>query len=541
LHAEFFSISDPEKKKILKRKIDNIEDELIQSKCHEEIKNAESFVQNSVNDSKKILKGTEKMLAVKGVLDKWKRDHLRPFFPWKLHFGEVFNKEESGFDIVIGNPPYIKEYTSKDAFKDLKASPYYQGKMDLWYFFACYGLDFLKNNGVQAFIAPNNWISNYGAKIMRNKILNEAKICQFLDFGNYKVFDTAGIQTMVYLLKKDNDNESYKLKIGKLKNENPNSDILSGFLNTEFDENNDNFGKFEIEFAKKNFLDKTIQFLDSEIDTITNKIENNGNFYLLSGEVANGIHPHFDFVNKKQLPVLKKDFIVGDGIFGLSDEEKNELNLQENEKDIIKPYYLTSEFFKYGSMRNNTHWIIYTDSRFKDEDEMEKYPNIKKHLDKFVKVITSDNKPYGLHRARDEKFFKGEKIVVARKCISPEFSYNDFDCYVSATFYVIKSDRINSKYLLAILNSKLIKYWLMHKGKMQGNNYQIDKEPLLQIPIAIASEKNQEDIILLIDQILKEKGQDKNVDTENIESQIDQLVYKIYNLTEKEILTVENK
>ena len=76
---------------------------------------------------------------------------------------------------------------------------------------------------------------------------------------------------------------------------------------------------------------------------------------------------------------------------------------------------------------------------------MREYPNIKRHLDQFKKIITSDNKPYGLHRARRESFFKAEKIIAVRKCAIPTFTYVDFDSYVSATFYVIKTDRINQK------------------------------------------------------------------------------------------------
>ncbi|MEF3691712.1 MAG: N-6 DNA methylase [Candidatus Moraniibacteriota bacterium] len=113
-HTEYFNITDPEKKKILKKRIDGVEDELIQSKCHEEIERAESFIKNNPTDSKKILKYTEKILAIKEVLRKWKKDHLRPFFPWKLHFGEVFNRKNRGFDIVIANPPYGADIDKKE-------------------------------------------------------------------------------------------------------------------------------------------------------------------------------------------------------------------------------------------------------------------------------------------------------------------------------------------------------------------------------------------------------------------------------------------
>ena len=76
--------------------------------------------------------------------------------------------------------------------------------MDIWYGFACMCIDLLKKkNGAECFIAQNNWITSAGASIFRNKVLNETEIKLFTDFWNYKVFKSAGIQTMIYLLKKN--------------------------------------------------------------------------------------------------------------------------------------------------------------------------------------------------------------------------------------------------------------------------------------------------------------------------------------------------
>jgi adenine-specific DNA-methyltransferase len=97
------------------------------------------------------------------------------------------------------------------------------------------------------------------------------------------------------------------------------------------------------------------------------------------------------------------------------------------------------------------------------------------------------------------------------------------------------------KYLTAILNSKLIAFWLKHKGKMQGNNYQIDKEPLLAVPIHNASIKEQQPFITLVDQILSAKQKDPDADISAIERQIDEMVYDLYSLTPDEIEIVEGK
>ena len=130
------------------------------------------------------------------------------------------------------------------------------------------------------------------------------------------------------------------------------------------------------------------------------------------------------------------------------------------------------------------------------------YPNLKRHLDKYAPIITSDNKPYGLHRARNKKFFEGAKIIALRKALQPTFSITDFPCYVSQMFNVIKTDRVNLKYLVALLNSRLVRFWLKQKGKMQGHHFQVDQAPLLTIPVLVPDASTQDRIGSLVDRII---------------------------------------
>lgn len=172
---------------------------------------------------------------------------------------------------------------------------------------------------------------------------------------------------------------------------------------------------------------------------------------------------------------------------------------------------------------------------------MDNYPHIKAHLDQFIDIFTSDNKPYGLHRCRKEKFFQGEKIISLRKCVErPCFSYSDFDCYVSQTFFSIKTSRWNMKFLTGVLNSKLVAFWLRHKGKMQGSNYQVDKVPLQGIPLPLIDLSLQQPIIGLVEAILSKKKLNPQSDILDLENEIDSLVYSLYGLSEDEIKIVES-
>ena len=462
----------------------------------------------------------------------------KDFFLWNLYFAEVF-QEKGGFDVVIANPPYVKEYTNRTAFDGLRDSSYYHGKMDIWYLFACKGIDLLRNNtGILTFIAQNNWVTSYGASKMRNKVIQDTRIINLVDFCDYKIFESAGIQTMIMIFQRDSKGDNYSFDYRRLTEKDTNFEDM---LNLLYKGTTSKSEFLKPTIQRKNFLDKTFTFSHSDNENILNKISQQGNFKLTGNEVAQGIVFPQDFVNKESQKILGDEFNIGDGIFVLSEKEKDSIPFTKEELELIKPSYTTKELGRYGADKHNSEWVIYTDSRFKYPKNIKPYPNIKVHLDKFKKVITSDNKPYGLHRSRNEKFFRSEKIIAVRKCIEPTFTYTDFDCYVSATFYVIKSERINLKYLTALLNSKLIAFWLKYKGKMQGNNYQIDKEPLLAIPIHKPSDKNKQPFITLITQILAAKQKDPNADTSALEGQIDQMVYNLYGLTEDEIKIVEGK
>ncbi|EOW3815765.1 Eco57I restriction-modification methylase domain-containing protein [Campylobacter coli] len=466
-------------------------------------------------------------------------------FEWRFEFPEILDDDGNfkGFDLIIGNPPYIKEAENKELFTNTKKLRTYQGKMDIWYHFVGRGFDILKNNGYLAFIATNNWVTNSGAKKLRNIVLEESQILSLVDFSSFMVFDSASIQTMIMSFQKTKPPKNYEFHFAKITTQTPIYEDALSLLKNEKTQNNE---ILSINLTPKKFIDKTLNFTKSDYEELFNKIQKYGKFYLEEREVAQGIVYPQENINKKSLEILGNNFYLGQGIQKLTNEEVENLNLLKNEKILLKPIFESDNIQKYFVKRYNYFWVIYTNSSFKNPNSMDDYPNLKKHLDKFQNVITSDNKPYGLHRARDEKFFTGSpRIVALRKCVGePKFSYVDFDCYVSATFYVIKTQRINVKYLTAILNSKLVAFWLKHKGKMQGNNYQIDKEPLLNIPIVDTNSKNKklaDELINLVDEILKAKEQDKNANTQELENKINSLVYKLYNLTEDEIKIIENK
>lgn len=455
------------------------------------------------------------------------------FFLWHTWFADVF--ANGGFDIIIGNPPYLKEgRANKTIFEPVKDSPYYQGKMDIWYMFACLGIDMLKPDGNLCFIATNNWVTSSGANKLRQKINTDAQIIQLCDFKDYMIFKTASIQTMIMQFKKNKAEQSYQFDLRNLLGSEL-EDVIK-LLNKE-ESSTTQF--IEPTYNRLEMRNKFITFSNSE--DLFKKIKSAcGIIYLENKEIAQGIVFPQDFLNKKGQRILGHHK-VGDGIFGLTNQELSNLNLPENEMALIKPYYTTEQVRRYFTISGaNTQWLIYTDSTYKNESSMDRFPILKVHLDQFRPIFTSDNKPYGLHRARDSRFFSGSKIICQRKCAElPVFSYSDGECYLTQTFNIIKTNRVNLMYLTGLLNSKLIAFWLRNRGKMQGLNYQLDKEPLQQIPITVPKAETQVLLGQIVERIIDRKSADENTSIQDLENQIDHIVYHLYHLTYDEVLIVD--
>lgn len=563
---DYFSESNKNKKDTIHTKIDkavrkHIDDSLkeYQLRLEEEIENLERRIEeftarltatqrqqflDKSRDVKILEEKKEKVARIgeqRAVLLTFESKSERPYFLWHLYFKDVFDKRK--FDIIIGNPPYIKEPTNKKAFEGLYSSPYYQGKMDIWYFFASFCLDLLNDNGgIECFIAQNNWITSSGASKFRDKVLKETEIVSFVDFGNYKVFQSAGIQTMIYVLKKCKPRESYQTDYSRLLVDNIDKAFLNYFLDSDNIES-DNFTKSSIQIDPVKLVGNYISFNTSESDWILNKIIQGGAERILESELAQGIVPNPDVINSRnfkkfsQKEIERNNIKIGDGVFVVPKGKFGKLNADE--KKYIKPIFEPNEVEKYKFVNNYEKEILYITKKNYQDDA----PRLIQHLEKYKAIMEERRENqngrlefFHLHWARDEKYFsEGAKILSVRKCVKPTFIYTEKQAYVMMAFNIIKTERFNLKYLTAILNSKLVAYWLKSKGKLQGNILQIDTEPLSEIPIAVSNYEST--LATLVDYILLVHRATnpqiiKYIDNELIINAIDEVinhcVYELY-------------
>ena len=134
---------------------------------------------------------------------------------WKLYFIEVF-QDNPGFDIIIGNPPYIGESGNRTKFQEVRNSSslkkFYKGKIDYYYFFFHLALNLLKNNGVLNFITTSYFTTSTAGNILRKDLKTRGSFLELIDFDELKIFKSAqGQHNMISTVIKDTENYSCRI------------------------------------------------------------------------------------------------------------------------------------------------------------------------------------------------------------------------------------------------------------------------------------------------------------------------------------------
>lgn len=446
---------------------------------------------------------------------------------WRFEFPNLLDNEGNfeGFDIVIGNPPYLKERDNAHIFEPVNKSPlglkWHQGKMDFWFYFLHQSMNLINEKGVISFITSRYWLNSQGAKKLINRVEDELSFTNVVDIGKLKVFQNVAGHHMIHIYNKNYSSDfTYNKLFNDVKqisspHENENIKMFTLDNQEVFADNNIVFNtqlKFEIQTTKLGFL----------------------------YDVSQGVVEASDKISKKQHSKIgNENFEVGQGVFVLSQSEVNNLELTEEEKEILEKYIDPNDVGRYFLKPLDKKFLIYSDKDLKVEiEENSNYRNIKAHLDNLSDFITSSNKPYGIHRARSAKYFNEPKIIFKGMFKSPDFTYDDDNYFFGFSFSSIikKNDGNSLKYLLALLNSKLANKWFYTFGKLRGIGVDIGVEKLRTFPVAHTSKElvfdNIVDNLLVLNKYsddikLNEFVPNKHI-AETFEEVIDAMVFELY-------------
>lgn len=483
---------------------------------------------------------------------------------------------KEGFDIVIANPPYLGEKGHKEIFQELAATnlgKFYQRRMDLFYFFYHLALNVSKPISQIAYITTNYFPTADGAKKLRKDFKERAIIRKLINFNELRIFESAqGQHNMVSILSKGNDKNAISQACITTRTGIATAEILQNIIN--FSDKETNFSKILQEdlyegdgYYIRAFGNKRLGNYDN--DQILQKIQNVGSTLKNFCRVESGIQTSLDKISQKHIqkyPKLKLN--KGEGVFVLSEAEKDILETPENKHYFCK-WYKNSDIKKYHSVlkKINQEYLVYVKDEGKsitlDKKLSNHFSNFKEILidikencfkNQWLKNIVEPwikrGNYFVLFYPREKSIFLNEKIVVPYRSKSNNFAYNDEEWFASidVTFITVKNEASNLKYVLSILNSKLIAYWLWFKGKRKGNILELYPRPVSEIPIKEIKQEDQKPFIKIVDKILAItksddylSNEEKQLKVDEYKKQIDDLVYKLYGLTPQEIVVVENQ
>ncbi|EJQ5227146.1 Eco57I restriction-modification methylase domain-containing protein [Campylobacter coli] len=468
-------------------------------------------------------------------------------FEWRFEFPEILDNDGNfkGFDLIIGNPPYIRQEELKELKPHLaKNYKVYKGTSDIYTYFYELGFNVLKENGILSFITSNKYTRAGYGEALREFLLKNTYILKYIDLNGIKVFDSATVDTSILCFEKSKSKDN-KFKYLALSNEILKTCAYDIGLYKDYAE----FSQNSLSKESFTFSDENTSALKAKIERIGTPLKEWQGLNIYRG-ILTGYNEAFIITTEKRNEILANC--------------KDEAEKERTAKLIRK--MLRGRDIKRYSYEWAGLWVIFIPWHFpnvekpktmleNEQDLKEQYLSLYKHLLSHKERLSKRNKEetgiryewYCLQRwgANYYQEFEREKIVYP--CImakEPCFSYETSFAFAMAPANIITSNSDILKYILAFLNSDfiylmLIKFYMGGgiEGELKTNN--LEK---LSIPkINSKNEKLADELINLVDEILKAKEQDKNANTQELENKINSIVYKLYNLTEEEIKIIENK
>jgi len=447
-------------------------------------------------------------------------------FEWRFEFPEVLDEEGKykGFDVVIGNPPYIRQEELGNIKVYLQQHfEVYAGTADLYVYFVERGISLLKPGGQFSYIVPNKWMrAGYGQAL--RQWLQTYTLKELLDFGDLPVFEEATTYPLILSVAKYEPAAGYTFNAAS--------------INTlQFETGLGNYVS-EHAFAVK------AELLPASGWTLSNSIAQQ-----LLEKLKNTGTPLGKYVDGKIYYGIKTGY---NEAFVIDEATKKRLILEDpRSAEIIKPFLAGRDVKRYGYLKDKGFLIFFpkgwTKENYGNLTELEAFECLKKDYTSLAShLILFEAKA----KARTDKgdywwevracsyydAFNEPKIIYQRFQVKPVFSYVPEPAFFNDAIYFISKD---DAVLSAILNSKI--GWLListYCTQIQ-NGYQLLTKYLEQISIATADEETKASITALVEQILSIKQADAAADTSALEAEIDVLVYRLYKLTYDEVLLVE--
>lgn len=471
-------------------------------------------------------------------------------FEWRFEFPEILDDDGNfkGFDLIIGNPPYIRIQGL-----DKNSSQYYKKHFkvasknyDIYILFIEQCFKLIKKQGVISFIMPHKWFNaDFGVNLRE---FAKDKISKIISFEEFQIFDASTYTALQWF-----ENNSLHLKFIQADKNIKTKEEMSNFI---FNLKEENFKMINNKKLSSSFW----SFEENSNQEIFSKINQHISVKDIFSKIFQGLA-----TSKDSVYFLKDCQENNNSVKGYSKELDKEVEI---EKEILKPLLMGDSFHRYEKPISNSMVLFpyyrqdNTDVKkmcLYDENELKsKFPKAWEYLKECESILrarengrlSSDDLWWRYIYPKNQTLFNKEKLLCPDICNNTHFVLDNLgEFYFTTTIYgYVRNEEyknLDYKYLMAVLNSSLT-WWFLQKTSvvMRGGFYRIKPAYIEKFCIPKINSKNEklaDELINLVDEILKAKEQDKNANTQELENKINSIVYKLYNLTEEEIKIIENK
>ena len=425
-------------------------------------------------------------------------------FDWQVEFAEVF--EDGGFDIIVANPPYVRQELIKDLKPALKAvyPAVYTGTADLYCFFYARALQLLRSGGMLVFISSNKWFrAAYGANL-RKHVAETCHVISITDFGDLPVFESATAYPMIFIAQKDGKTRRPTVFTEVSSLEVPYPDMLA--------------------IIREKGQALPLDALNGAVWNLTDE----ASAALMRKIQAAGV-PLKDYVEGR----FYRGILTGFNEAFVIDETTRKKLIKEDRKsaELIKPWLRGRDIKKWKAEWAGIY-LLYIPW----ECPIDKYPSIKSHLLQFKgplakrPEVKEGRYPWyalGRYAAEYHAEFERLKIVYQEIATYQSFALADEGLYCNNKCFLIPGGDL---YLLGLLNTKLSWWVLGHlTSALQGGAMAMQTPYLSQLTIARATPAQKAPIIKRVEAILKDPAGPK---VPAFEAELDELGFDLYKLTE---------
>ncbi len=467
---------------------------------------------------------TLEMAAQIAAWDPYDQNAVAGFLDPDWMFGIV-----DGFDVVIGNPPYIRHEkirplkpALKDYFRD-----FFTSTADISVYFYKRGAELLRNGGILTYICTNKFMRSGYGKNLRQLLTTDISLKTFLDFGSVSVFDAA-VDTCILLAEKNVAPANHTLRAVTLRNVSGDVNVRETFQTQAFPIKASQLASEEWTIARLDVL-----FLLENLRDIGKSLET---------YVDNRIH-------RGIITGCNDAFVIN------SATRRSLLDEDASNCELIKPLFRGRDISRWKTDSRDIYIIAIASSANKqwpwssaaDASEAEQifaqtYPIIYRHLANYQeRLIARDDQGTFYWEFRSCAYydaFETPKIIYSDISPSMRACYDTTNALCLQTNYVLPTSDFS---LLAILNSRLFDWYARHKFQSlndpwAGGGLRFVAQYMRHVPIASSTPTQKTELSRLVEQILADP------DSENVralEKEIDALVYRLYGLTADEIALIE--